>query len=211
MRSLALAFALLATMAPAALAHRLKVFAAVEDSAISGYGFFIGGGRTNDATVIIRDGGGREVYRGATGRDGQYSWRPPAPSNFTVVIDTREGHVAEAQIRAERFSEAPSDPTSAMAAPAAPKESHSNAAPANSIMNAEGCASAVDGAGLANLVDKAVARQIRPLLEEYAAAEGRIRFNDVAGGLGMIAGLAGLALWATSRRRNKAASPSDGV
>lgn len=50
-------------------------------------------------------------------------------------------------------------------------------------------------------VDRAVARQIRPLLEAYDAAEGRARFNDVMGGIGMIIGLAGMALWASARRR----------
>jgi nickel transport protein len=49
-------------------------------------------------------------------------------------------------------------------------------------------------------VDAAVARQLRPLLEAYEAAEGRTRFNDIMGGIGMIMGLAGLALWGSTRR-----------
>ncbi|NLH79539.1 MAG: hypothetical protein GX458_01670, partial [Phyllobacteriaceae bacterium] len=52
-------------------------------------------------------------------------------------------------------------------------------------------------------VDVAVARQLRPLLEAYDQAEGRLRFNDVAGGIGMIVGLAGAALWVSARRRER--------
>jgi nickel transport protein len=33
-------------------------------------------------------------------------------------------------------------------------------------------------------------------------AEGRLRFNDIAGGIGMIVGLAGAGLWAAARRRD---------
>jgi nickel transport protein len=53
-------------------------------------------------------------------------------------------------------------------------------------------------------VDTAVARQIRPLLEAQAEADGRVRFNDVMGGIGMIVGLAGAALWASARRGPRA-------
>ena len=48
-----------------------------------------------------------------------------------------------------------------------------------------------------------MSRQTRPLLEALERAEARLRFNDVAGGVGMIVGLVGAALWASSRRRAK--------
>ena len=56
-------------------------------------------------------------------------------------------------------------------------------------------------------VEAAVARQIRPLLESYAAAEGRLRLNDIVGGIGMIVGLAGIALWLSARRGARAGEP----
>jgi nickel transport protein len=54
-------------------------------------------------------------------------------------------------------------------------------------------------------VDRAVSRQVRPLLEAYEAADGRARLNDIAGGVGMIVGIAGIAMWAASRRRSRSA------
>ena len=66
-------------------------------------------------------------------------------------------------------------------------------------------APAGDDAALAALVaaevDKAVARQIRPLLEASAAAEARLRLNDILGGLGWIAGLVGVGLVVARRRK----------
>ena len=54
-------------------------------------------------------------------------------------------------------------------------------------------------------VDAAVARQTRPLMEAFEAMETRLRFNDIVGGIGMIVGLAGAALWAMARRKGGAA------
>jgi nickel transport protein len=54
-------------------------------------------------------------------------------------------------------------------------------------------------------VDEAVARHTRPLMEKFEAMETRTRFNDIMGGVGMIIGMAGAAMWALSRRKGGAA------
>ncbi len=175
---------LLAFTAPAA-AHRLKLFATVEDGAITGYAFFIGGGRPEGAELIVHDGQGKEIYRGTTDAQGGFTWTPPKPDDYRLTLDARDGHMAEATIGAERLG--------GTAAPAAPAS-----APAPATL-----AAPADTAAIERAVDKAVERQIRPLLEAYAEAEGRIRFNDVMGGIGMIVGLAGIGLWASARRKSR--------
>jgi nickel transport protein len=59
-------------------------------------------------------------------------------------------------------------------------------------------------ADLAVLVEQAVARQIRPLREELAGAQGQASLRDVLGGVGYILGLAGLLAWWRSRRASGA-------
>jgi nickel transport protein len=174
----------------AADAHRLKLFATVEDGTVSGYAFFIGGGRPEGAALVIRDGEGRELYRGTTDAAGTFSWRPPQASDLTLLVDAGDGHVAEAAITEGRFSVVEGSATAAAAADSAGAESGVLPADAKDLADMIG-----------RSVDRAVSRQVRPLLEAYAAAEGRVRFNDVAGGIGMIIGLAGVALWALGRRR----------
>ena len=185
MRRWAYALLLVVTTSNAAFAHKLKVFATVEAGTISGYGFFVGGGRPQGSTAVIKDAAGREVYRGATDSEGRFSWTPAAPSTFTVIVDTREGHVAEAVLAAERFGGA--EPT--------PADARRSDAGATKMATA-----AAGDAETERRIEAAVARQVRPLLERIEALDARLRLADIVSGVGMILGLAGMGLWAVARR-----------
>lgn len=184
----------------------MKLFAAVEDGIVTGHGFFIGGGRPQGATIIIRDAGGRELYRGNTDDHGAFSWRPPQVTDLVLVIDARDGHVAEAKIAADRFTGTKAKESAAVM--------ESGSTPAAAPGKASGCRTDAESAALAAIVDRsvdrAVSRQVRPLLEAYEAADGRIRLNDIAGGVGMILGIAGIGLWAASRRRRPTSADNEG-
>jgi nickel transport protein len=187
MRSFLLALLLLmAAMSPAA-AHRLKLFATVEAGAIVGYAFFVGGGRPAMAMLLVRDANGTEVHRGGTDAAGAFRWQPPAVATYRLVVHAGDGHSASTTITADRLGGVASPP--ALAAPV------TDLAPAGAP-----CAAG----DLAALVDAAVARQVAPLLEAHAAAEARLRFNDVVGGIGMILGLGGIWAWAAARRPSMA-------
>lgn len=207
-RRLVSVLALMAALASPARAHLLKVFATVEDGAVGGYGFFIGGGRPAGATVIMRDAQGRDLWRGEADATGRFFWRPEKPTALTVIVNARDGHVAEAKIALERFFGAATGPSGPQAddriATNTAKDSGAPSAAPNP--SSGGCAAATDAEGLAPLIDRAVdaavARQIRPLLEAYEVASKGARMSDLIGGIGMIAGLAGLGMWAFSRRRH---------
>ena len=168
----------------AAEAHLLKLFVDVEGPTISGYGFFVGGGRPQGARVLLRDDAGREVASLATDESGRFSWTAPGPGAYVVALDAGDGHFVERRIGAERFTPAAAAPGPTASAPP------SVASPEPRDL----------GALVEASVDRALARRLQPLLEAQAAAEARLRFNDVMGGIGMIVGLAGLAAWAMARR-----------
>lgn len=189
-RSLAvlLAAALLCAAPDPAAAHRLKAFATVAEGAVTGYGFLVGGGRAAGAAVTATGPDGATLWRGVADAEGAFRFPAPPAGPVTVSIDAGDGHAARITLPADRFGAAP-----APAAPAAPAADPAGPAPA-----------APDPAALAPALEAAVAaavsREIRPLHEALAAAEARVRFNDVAGGVGMILGMGGAALWALSRR-----------
>ena len=189
---LALAAAALLASATLAEAHRLKLFVTTDDGALAGYAFFVGGGRPAGVDVVVRDAAGGEVHRGKTDENGNFRWRPPAPAAYRVTVDAGDGHWVDATVGAD---------TLAVPAPATP--------PAPSPATPTLCPDAPDlAARVAAEVDAALARRLRPLIEAQVQAEGRLRFNDVMGGVGMIVGLAGAALWATARRRRPGDAPT---
>lgn len=171
-----------ASLIAPAQAHRLKLFATVESGAISGFAFFVGSGRAHGADLVFTGQDG-QTHRMQTDETGAFQWTPPAPQSFDIVASTGDGHVSEARVEASRFGGAAPDET------------------AQTEAEAPAAATGATQAQIERAVDAAVARQIRPLLEAYEVAETRLRFNDIVGGIGMIVGLAGVALWASARRK----------
>ena len=165
-----------ASLSPAA-AHRLKLFATLENETISGYAFFVGAGRAQDAEIVIADQSGTEIARIQTDAKGAFAWKSSGVQTYRLTANTGDGHVATSLIDKNRFAPASED-----------EEDETNA-------------TRLSVAEIERAVDAAVARQLRPLIEAQEKAEARIRFNDVMGGIGMIIGLAGIALWASARRR----------
>lgn len=170
-------------------AHRLRVFATVEQGEIAGYAYFVGGARAKGASVVFRDRDDRELHRASADANGGFKWRPDRPQTIKIVVDAGEGHVGSLTIDAARFSGRRADG------------------------GADGETAEFAGEALATAqrdmieaaVDAAVSRHTRPLLEKFEAMETRTRFNDIMGGVGMIIGVAGAAMWALSRRKGGAA------
>lgn len=181
----AAAFAL-AAVSPA-FAHRLRVFATVEQGEISGYAYFVGGARARGASVMFRDGGERDLHRMNADETGAFRWRPEAPQTIRIVVDAGEGHVATLVIDRARFS------------------GRSAAAAADDVQTDEEGLPQVHRETVEAAVDAALERHARVMLEKFDAMESRLRFNDIMGGIGMIVGVAGAAMWALSRRKGGAA------
>jgi nickel transport protein len=186
-RVLALALALaLATVGPAA-AHKLKVFATVEGDAVTGYAFFIGGGRAR-GTPWTATSADAPLASGATDAEGRFRFTPPSPvtAAITVTVDTREGHIASATLPASRFAGA--DAAEPVPPPVEP--------PARPVPS-----EAEPPSDTAALVEVAVQREVAPLLERLEEMDSRLRFTDILSGIFLIIGLAGIGLWARSRSR----------
>jgi nickel transport protein len=178
----------LAALSPAH-AHRLRVFATVEQGVITGYAYFVGGARATGASVVFRDSGGRELHRATADSRGGFSWKPAKPQTIRISVDAGEGHVGTIVIDGARLA-------GDRAEGAVETESEQSAAELLSPAQRETIEAAIDAA---------VARHTRPLMEKFEAMETRTRFNDIVGGIGMIIGVAGAAMWAMSRRKGGAA------
>ncbi|WP_035690648.1 hypothetical protein [Azospirillum halopraeferens] len=189
LRAAALAVAMLTAATPA-LAHKMKLFATAEGATVAGYAYFSPGGRARDVPVTAVDGDGVTVFRGRTDAEGAFRFPAERRSDLTIVVSGADGHEARFTLRAAELpGTLPGGPSAAAAPPPA-------AAPSGPPPD------------LAALIEASVARQVRPLREQLDAYEAAVGMRDVAGGLGYIIGLAGLAYGLSMRRRLRAGRES---
>lgn len=188
-----LLFVLLAFATPAQ-AHKLKVFASVAGGLVTGYAFFIGGGRPNGTPWVAKDQAGSTVASGTTDAEGRFAFAlpPGASGDVTVTVDTREGHIASATLAAARFE------TGGAPALATPPQAQTPAQQTPALQAP--ALAANDGDAFAATVEAAVQRQVEPLLERIEELDARLRLTDIVSGIFLILGLAGMALWARGRR-----------
>jgi nickel transport protein len=212
-----------------ALAHRLQVFASAVADQVQGRVYFVGGHPARGVEVQVLDTAGRPVAELMTDQEGRFLTPVPAAADYRVVAQSGDGHRAEWPISAAELSagfeaestspDAPSldrrladesadrSPAPGDPGPGAEKPRQHGTRPALAPALSPGLAPEVERA-----IEQAVARQVLPLREALAEAQAQASFRDLLGGLGYIAGLAGLGLWWTQRRqqRGSGAGPRDG-
>jgi len=169
-RAIPLALALMLAAFPA-LAHKLKVFAAAEGATITGTAYFAGGGKAADSAGRLVDVNGAVVAEFRTDAQGNFHLSVPLRQDYRISIDSGDGHVAEALVRADELP------------PSLPAASTAQAVPPAT-----------------EAIEAAVARQILPLRQQIDALEDRARFSDIIGGIGTIFGLFGIWAWIAARR-----------
>jgi nickel transport protein len=189
-RLLAAPLLVLVFAAPAE-AHKLKVFATVEGDAVKGYAFFVGGGRAQGTDWVASSGPGTRLAEGKTDGEGRFVFAVPGPpaSGVTITVDTHEGHIASATLPAARFG----------ALTVASQEAGERPGPEPRQPSAEQPSPSEQQ--IAALVAAAVQRQVEPLMEQIEQMDSRLRYADILSGVFLILGLAGMALWASGRRR----------
>ena len=181
--------ALAMVFASPAHAHKLKVFATAVGAEIEGSVYFVGSGPAPGAKVSIETGDGEPPVLLQTDTDGKFAFAAARRVNHVITVDAGDGHSAQTIVAADNLPSSLPSSAGTAAALIAP------AAAAVPVV--------AGGASLEDLVAKAVAQQIRPLREQLNAYEDQVRLRDIVGGIGYIIGLAGLAMWLRSRRRER--------
>lgn len=179
-------------------AHKVNIFALVENGTIIGTATFSGGRPAKQAEIIVLDkDSGTPLSEGKTDEQGTFSLPVPPKamelkSDLVIVVKAGDGHRNEWLIAAEEYLSA--TPNSDVAAPARPEPpSAEPAEPEQTTPFSE--------ERLQNLVETAVERQITPL--KRLLLENRDRqpaWRDVVAGIGYILGIFSIIAWIKQRK-----------
>lgn len=200
----------------AAQAHKVSVFAYLENGAIKGEGYFSSGDKAQDSEVDILDAQGKVVAHGQTDKQGLFSIPLPAGAGapLKVLLKAGMGHQGDYTLSAAdlgqpdqaapaaRASEAPAD-SAAGEAPVAPSGAQAtDTAPAPAEAKMAAAAPALDSAQLEAALAKVLDQKLKPLNLEMAklANQRGVTLQDIVGGIGYIVGLMGLAAYLKSRK-----------
>ncbi|MGD1038434.1 MAG: carboxypeptidase regulatory-like domain-containing protein [Roseiarcus sp.] len=199
------AIAWLASSAPAE-AHKLKAFATVEGTTISGYAYFTPGGRAQQADVTITGPGGVEVLKTGVDTQGNFHFVAKQRVDYTITVDGGDAHIANYVIHAADLPETLPAPEGGKLLPLdAPVPTAADAPPAAAETPADAAPSAaspaVDPAELRAMIQQSVAHEVNPLREQLDAFQEQVTWHDVLGGIGYIFGLCGVAYGFANGRR----------
>lgn len=178
----------LALVALPASAHKLVLRTHVDGDAIAGEVRAIPGGVVAGAVVRAQSLDGRALGETRTDADGAFRLPVTERTDHVVTADTADGHRATATVSAEDLPVAADGGTGGDVAPEAEEAAESAPAQAETMP--------ADAAGDASADLRALVIEVRQLRDEIYGLESALRFRDILGSVGIIAGVMGLiALW----------------
>lgn len=192
-----LVFSCLLINSSPAMAHKIKLFATVENMNIQGYAYFAGGQVAKQATVSIKNANGETLSTLQTDAKGQFQYLAPQAMEYHLSVNTHDGHGDSYIIKAIEFSSnSPSENPSA-----------NTLVPVFSEITTNHNVATVFATNIKQedlkQIEKIVSAQIHPLREQLEAYQEKIQLRDIIGGIGYIVGLAGFWLFWQNRRQNK--------
>ncbi len=217
------------TFSSISAAHALKVFAYFEGNIVKGSVYFVGGAPAKQALVRLESEDGQPLQQLETDEQGGFISQGVSEVSVTVVADSRDGHIGKWQVTKPVDSQKADSLRSTEKSAGRSLNSsslNSNSLNSNSLNTNPINHSALDdipvetivlenivlensvlenkrglsAEELEALVERAVASQVAPLREELHRYQNSARLSDILGGLGVIFGLAGAALWWKARK-----------
>lgn len=198
---------------PAVWAHKVTIFAWVEGDTVYTQSKFSGGKRAKNATVVVEDKEGNQLLEGATDENGEFSFKIPKKTDLKIILKASMGHLGDWTIPVEQLTG-----EGAVSEPTGGQESSEGAGVKEETDEQEGQAEQGQAPGqtvsglsreeVRNLIDAALDKKLAPIVNMLAdmladSQEEGPTMDKVVGGIGYIFGLVGVAMYFSSRRKNR--------
>lgn len=176
-------------------AHQVNVFARAEGDVVLGEVYYRGRVPVQNATIRVLGSAGESLGETKTDAKGNFSFAPSKAVDHRFEVDAGEGHVAHYVLPAAEL------PKSLAQQPPA--------ASSNVPTSREEARPTPDVRSLDARLDQ-IATDLAGLRRELRERDDRTSLRDVLGGIGYIAGIAGVAAYLLAGRRRPAATRPDG-
>lgn len=194
---LLLLFFLLAAAHPAT-AHKVNLFALVENGTINGTATFSGGRPAKQAHLTVIDSSsGAVLQEGRTDEHGAFSLPLPQQAaelqgDLVIVVSAGDGHRNEWTITADEYLARTDHPDTSALLPEQPPLADQTESRSMTALTDE---------RLQHVVEAAVERQIAPLRRTLLETrDQRPPWRDVVAGIGYIIGIFGIIAWIKHRK-----------
>jgi nickel transport protein len=175
-------------LATPASAHKVTVFAWIENDTLHTESKFGGGRPVVHGKIEVYDPQERRLLEGTTDDQGRLSFPVPQRSDLKVVMNAGMGHTNHWWVRIDEIASAEPDKLTG----------DLPAAPAKATLSTGGASDCLDAQSVRQIVSQVLETRLAPL--EARLAEQRTSWRDVAGGIGFIVGLMGLVVLIRNRR-----------
>jgi len=176
--------------------HGITVFATVHGNTIEGEVSFHDGTPARNATVTIVDPDGETLGEASTDQDGKFTFEPRFRCNHKLIADAGFGHRAEYTVEADELPRdlpaGGSGDSAGEADPVSPATHEHQHRPVKTS----------DEENLAAEI-QALGQQVNALRKDLDKWKGRLRLQDVVGGIGYILGIMGLVSYFVGARRKE--------
>ncbi len=170
-----------------ALAHKVTIFAWVEEDTIFTESKFSGGKRAINAQILVFDRQGKQLLEGKTNDKGEFSFKIPKITDLRIVLNAAMGHKAEWTIPESEIKQAIG-------------AAENKGAPGSS----QPIAVSLGKEEIKELIEDSLDRKLRPIVRMMAESQSKgPSVTEIIGGIGYIFGLMGVALYFMSRGKKK--------
>ena len=175
---------------PAALAHKVSLFAWVEGDTVYTLSKFSGGKKVNQGRLVVFDPDGHKLLEGVTDDQGEFAFKVPQKSDLRLELIAGSGHKGHWRVPLEEITGAPG------------KGSPGDTSPSPAQAETVDHDSTVQAEHLEAAIEKVLDKKLKPVMKMLAEAnQPGPSFTEILGGIGYIIGLVGIAAYFKSRQK----------
>lgn len=183
-----------------ALAHKVNLFAYVENNTVYTEGYFGDGKKVQNGRVEVFDEKGVKLLEGTTDEGGQFVFEPPKRGDLRIVLHASMGHRAECTVSAgDVASPVPAD---TVQGPGLSPAGTAGGTASTREYPAEGPCACAGPEEIRAIVDEALDARLKPLITAMLESrQSGPSWTEIMGGIGYIFGLFGIALYFASKQK----------